>query len=44
MKCLVIIACRCLDIRPAASKDEHRMSIIMDSINLQAVDVKDVER
>ena len=29
--------------RRAASKDEHEMSLIMDSINLQVVDVKDIE-
>ena len=26
--------------RPAASKDEHIMSLIMNSINLQVVDVR----
>ena len=40
VECFVIKACWCLDIRLAASKDEHRMSLIMDSINLQVVDVK----
>ena len=39
VECLAIKACYCLVIRPAACKNEHTMSFVMDSINLQVVDV-----
>ena len=42
VECLIINACCCFVIRPAASNDEQRMSLIIDSINFQAVDVKEI--
>ena len=44
VECLVMKACWCSDMRPAASKDRHRKSLIMDAIYLQMVYVKDIGR